>query len=53
MGCHGNPQKYHFPLDFENLFLKTGHLPDTKMLITFLKEIVVDQGSFSAKCPRL
>ena len=47
------PKNTISPWIFENLFPKTGHFPDTKMLITFLKEKVVDQGSFLAKCPRL
>ena len=33
--------------------MKHDTLPILKLLITFLKELVMDQGSFSAKCTRL
>ena len=49
------PKKYHFPSDFfEDLFSITQEtFLILKLLITFLKELVVGQGSFSAKCTDL
>ena len=44
-------KKFHFPLDLLRTFsLKKDTFLILKLLITFLKELVVGQGSFSAKC---
>ena len=47
-------QKKTFPLDFWGLFsMKQDTFLMLKLLITFLKELVMGQGSFSAKCTHL
>ena len=44
-------KKIPFPLgSFEDFFSKKDTFLILKLLITFLKELVVGQGSFSAKC---
>ena len=49
------PQKYHFPSDFFYFFffIKQDTFLILKLLIAFLKELVLGQGSFSAKCTGL
>ena len=49
------PPKYHFLSDFLRTFfsIKQDNFLILKLLITFLKESVVCQGSFSAKCSGL
>ena len=48
-------KKYHFPSDiFEDYFsIKQDTFLILKLLIKFLKELVLGQGSFSAKCTGL
>ena len=48
-------QKIPFPLRFfEDFFsIKQDIFLILKLLLTFFKELVVGEGSFSAKCPRL
>ena len=55
MGCHGNAKNTISPWNFfEDFFsMKQDTFLILKLLLTFLKELVVGKGSFSAKCPRL
>ena len=49
-----HPQKIPFPSEFLGLFsMKQDTFLILKLLTTFLKELVVGQGSFSAKCTGL